>query len=717
MAGAAFAGGAFVQLQLKGTDQVGSELDAMASDMKKFKKLARDVSQNFGVEAAVDSLGNFTVKGEAANAATKVLADELQRMEGIQARTSVTVKNVNKALAEEAAQKQRTANLEKSLAEVKARAAQKEKERVARQKANVAEFQRNLKFQSKQYEQEYNKQVKAAKDAEKQKQQAQQQAIAAYQRRLKQNSQLQQQIAKNQAEQQKAQVAAYQRRLKYNSQLQATIAKQTAQKQAQAAKQAAAAQKKAEKEKAEAAKRSVERRIKLLRKLFTIEKKTFNITKLAVGLRTIGTIAKSLGGLVTGFTDVAQAIDKVGKAAQRAGVSVGFMSQLRLAAEQSGASFEQLAAGMKAMQRNIGLFAMGAGEAKSALEAMGVEYADLESLSPEEQFMKLSELLAGVEDANLRAALATRIFGEGGQELANMLENGADGIKAYQEQADALGLTMTESQTKGAAQFNDSLNIMSKTMEMLRSQLVAAMGPALEELAYFFNALVQVVMEWDSGVNGATSTADFFMGIVEILKTVLYSAVAVWYEFNAGIQASIAIFNRTGQGLYSLVATVATAYKMISQSTDKFAAMFGFDMSSAPFFESIRDQARQMASEYGEAADEAERKMQQNKDSASKFWNAAMNPDDSFINRRVESKMERAREATENITNTAPPIEVKMDEETKAASKLLADFSSTSEYGIEGLKKAQKNVDEKQISLLKKIAANTASTPAVAGVP
>ena len=79
--------------------------------------------------------------------------------------------------------------------------------------------------------------------------------------------------------------------------------------------------------------------------------------------------------------------------------------------------------------------------------------------------------------------------------------------------------------------------------------------------------------------------------------------------------------------------------------------------------------------------------------------------------------MERAREATENITNTAPPIEVKMDEETKAASKLLADFSSTSEYGIEGLKKAQKNVDEKQISLLKKIAANTASTPAVAGVP
>ena len=632
-----------MQLQLKGTDQVGSELDAMASDMKKFKKLARDVSQNFGVEAAVDSLGNFTVKGEAANAATKVLADELQRMEGIQARTSVTVKNVNKSLAEEAAQKQRTANLEKSLAEVKDRAAKKEKERVARQKANVAEFQRNLKFQSKQYEQEYNKHVKIAKEAEKAKEKAQKDAIAKYQRDLKNNSKLQEDIAKRDEKKKQAAIKQYQKMLKFNSKVAEDQAKKAERAQKEAAKRAAAAQKKAEREKAEATKRSVERRIRLLRKLFTIEKKTFNITRLAVGLRTIGTIAKSLGGLVTGFTDVAQAIDKVGKAAARAGVSVAFMSQLRFAAEQSGASFEQLAAGMKAMQRNIGLFAIGAGEAKGALEAMGVEYSELEGLSPEEQFMKLSELLAGVEDANLRAALATRIFGEGGQELANMLENGTAGIKAYQEQADALGLTMSESQTKGAAQFNDSLNIMAKTMEMIRSQLVAAMGPALEELAFFFNALVQVVMEWDAGVNGATSTTDFFMGIVEILKTVLYSAVAVWYEFNAGVQASIAIFNRTGQGLYNLVATVATAYKMISQSTDKFAAMFGFDMSSAPFFESIRDQARQMANDYGEAADEAERKMMQNKDSASKFWNAAMNPDDSFINRRVESKMERAR--------------------------------------------------------------------------
>ena len=717
MAGAAFAGGAFVQLQLKGTDQVGSELDAMAADLKKFKKLARDVSQNFGVEAAVDSLGNFTVKGNAANAATKVLADELQRMEGIQARTSVTVKNVNKALSEQAAAEQRATQLIKSAEETKARLAKKEQERIERQKANIEEFQRSLKFQSKQYEIEYNKQQQAAKEKEAAIAKAEEEAWQRTKRRIENEQSAKAEALREEAKKKKEAVEKYQKMLKFNSKVAEEQAAKRKRAEIDAAKKTAAAQKAAEKKKAENTKKSVARRIALLKKLTTIEKKSFNLQKLAVGVRTIGTLANAVGGLVTQFSGVAQAVDQVGKAASRSGTSVEFMSQLRFAAEQSGASFEQLSAGMKAIQRNIGLFSMGAGEAKTALDALGVSYSTLEGMSSEDQFMFLADQLAGVADESQRAALATRIFGEGGQDLANMLANGTNGIKAYKEQADALGITMTESQSKGAAQFNDSLNIMSKTFEMIKSQIITAMGPALEELAYFFNSLVQVVMEWDEGMNGASNATDFFMGVVDILKSVLYGAVAVWYELNAVLQGGITTFNRTGQGLYTLVGVVATAFKMISDSVNKLASYFGFEMDTAPFFESLRDQAREVASEFERTADIAEGKMRKNRESAKMFWQAAFNPDNSVINRRVETKMDRSRAAVEDVKNTAPPVEVKMDEETKVAAKLLADFSGSTEYGIEGLKKAQKNVDEKQIALLKKIANNTAGAPAIAGVP
>ena len=711
MAGAAFAGGAFVQLQLKGTDQVGSELDAMASDMKKFKKLARDVSQNFGVEAAVDSLGNFTVKGNAANAAARVLADELQRMEGIQARTAVTVKNVNKELAEQAAAEQKATQLTKSAAETKERLAKKEADRVARQKANIEEFQRSLKFQSKQYEIEYNKQQKAAKEKEEAIERAQEEAWQRTKRRIENEQSAKAEALREEERKKKAAIEKYQKMLKFNSKVAEDKAKEAARAQAEAAKKAERAQAAAEKKKAANTKKSVQRRIALLKKLTTIEKKSFNLQKLAVGVRTIGTLANAVAGLVTQFSDVASAVDKVGKAANRAGTSVEFMSGLRFAAEQSGASFEQLSAGMKAMQRNLGGFAMGTGEAVAAFDALGVSYSELEGMTPEDQFLKLTDLLAGVEDANVRARLATQMFGEGGQELANMLENGTNGIRAYREQADALGITMSQEQTEGAAKFNDSLNILMKTFEMIKSKIVAAMGPALEELAFFFNGLVQVVMEWDEGLNGSGKMADWFMGIVEVLKTVLYSLVAIWYELNGVMQGLIVTYNRSGQALYSLIASMSEAFLFISQSVDGLAEKLGLDVSSSAFFESMRDQARQAAAEYERAADIAEAQMGRNQASAEAFWNAAFNPDESVINQRVEATMEDAREATENVKNTAPVVELSLDDESKNA---IADFSSGTEYGVEGVRKAEQQ-NEQQTNLLRKIANNTAGGIVLAG--
>ena len=711
MAGAAFAGGAFVQLQLKGTDQVGSELDAMASDMKKFKKLARDVSQNFGVEAAVDSLGNFTVKGNAANAAARVLADELQRMEGIQARTAVTVKNVNKELAEQAAAEQKATQLTKSAAETKERLAKKEADRVARQKANIEEFQRSLKFQSKQYEIEYNKQQKAAKEKEEAIERAQEEAWQRTKRRIENEQSAKAEALREEERKKKAAIEKYQKMLKFNSKVAEDKAREAARAQAEAAKKAERAQAAAEKKKAANTKKSVQRRIALLKKLTTIEKKSFNLQKLAVGVRTIGTLANAVAGLVTQFSDVASAVDKVGKAANRAGTSVEFMSGLRFAAEQSGASFEQLSAGMKAMQRNLGGFAMGTGEAVAAFDALGVSYSELEGMTPEDQFLKLTDLLAGVEDANVRARLATQMFGEGGQELANMLENGTNGIRAYREQADALGITMSQEQTEGAAKFNDSLNILMKTFEMIKSKIVAAMGPALEELAFFFNGLVQVVMEWDEGLNGSGKMADWFMGIVEVLKTVLYSLVAIWYELNGVMQGLIVTYNRSGQALYSLIASMSEAFLFISQSVDGLAEKLGLDVSSSAFFESMRDQARQAAAEYERAADIAEAQMGRNQASAEAFWNAAFNPDESVINQRVEATMEDAREATENVKNTAPVVELSLDDESKNA---IADFSSGTEYGVEGVRKAEQQ-NEQQTNLLRKIANNTAGGIVLAG--
>ena len=60
---------------------------------------------------------------------------------------------------------------------------------------------------------------------------------------------------------------------------------------------------------------------------------------------------------------------------------------------------------------------------------------------------------------------------------------------------------------------------------------------------------------------------------------------------------------------------------------------------------------------------------------------------------------------------------MKLEPEAAKAMTSLADFSSSTSYGIEGLKKAQKNSEDKQIAILKKIAQNTKDAKPAVGVP
>ena len=86
------------------------------------------------------------------------------------------------------------------------------------------------------------------------------------------------------------------------------------------------------------------------------------------------------------------------------------------------------------------------------------------------------------------------------------------------------------------------------------------------------------------------------------------------------------------------------------------------------------------------------------------------------IQKKVESKQDEIKEVMAEGRDAVPKVELQLDEESKEAFKGLADFSSSTEYGIEGMKKAQQNSDEKQIALLKKIAKNTEDTTGLGGV-
>ena len=119
-----------------------------------------------------------------------------------------------------------------------------------------------------------------------------------------------------------------------------------------------------------------------------------------------GPIAAVGTGLFALAKKTANAGDEIQKMALRTGFSTEALSEYKHAAELSGASLDTVEKGVKRMQKVLFDAEKGLSTAKDALGALNLSVEQLQGLSPEQQFEKLSNAIAEVEDPSRRAALA-----------------------------------------------------------------------------------------------------------------------------------------------------------------------------------------------------------------------------------------------------------------------------------------------------------------------
>lgn len=215
-----------------------------------------------------------------------------------------------------------------------------------------------------------------------------------------------------------------------------------------------------------------------------------------VGLRLVATGAAALGPLAATVRIFAKAGDELEKMSRRTGLSVEALSELGFAAEQSGADLETLEKGVRTMQRAVNDLGRGLSTQVDAFGDLGLSIADLEGLSPEQQFKLIAERLSQVTDATKRAAIAQQIFGRAGTRLLPLMEQGAAGMEALQQEARRLGLTISTKTAKDAARLTDAFNIVRRVLRITAITVGSALAPALERAAKRVTRIAIVTNEW-----------------------------------------------------------------------------------------------------------------------------------------------------------------------------------------------------------------------------
>lgn len=122
-----------------------------------------------------------------------------------------------------------------------------------------------------------------------------------------------------------------------------------------------------------------------------------------------------------------------------------------------------------------------AGEALFGLEQYGLN-VEKTSKGGVEGLLALGDAMRRVEDPSERLRYSILLFGEdAGPKLLNLLMSGREGMRQYREEAERLGIVVSEADAKMAEAYEDAATNFRRSMQGLKMNLGRALLPSLTE--------------------------------------------------------------------------------------------------------------------------------------------------------------------------------------------------------------------------------------------
>lgn len=261
------------------------------------------------------------------------------------------------------------------------------------------------------------------------------------------------------------------------------------------------------------------------------------VSKLTGGLVSLkGLVAGALGGFAAylgaqgawnALDGAAQTLESIGDLSERLGLSVKTVSQLRYAAKLANIDLESMAGNFSTANKNITQFALtGSGKAADAIKRIGLNVRDSNGQvrSFNDTLPDLLDGLAKLPKAE-RAFAADKIFGGGGSRFLLFLNQGATALKAYNKEAQALGVVFDDEQIEAASKYRDAIDRVSEAWLGLRVRALIAVGPdltdALNTVAKVMAAMPAMIKTGLKNIRAAFSgDGDAIAKVSELLDSV-----------------------------------------------------------------------------------------------------------------------------------------------------------------------------------------------------
>ena len=224
------------------------------------------------------------------------------------------------------------------------------------------------------------------------------------------------------------------------------------------------------------------------------------LNPVVAGLTAVAGGAIAAGVAVYGLTTRIAGLAAVADQATQTGLSVAFIQRLGYAAGQSGVGFETLMGGIKKLTILIGK-----GDEKPFAN-LGISLAELKTLSPEKQFLKVAEAITKLPTAADRATAAVNIFGKAGIDMTGLFAGGMESVVSLIAEAESLGIGISEKAAESIAAADDAMDKMKASFGALLDQITVGVAPAFTLIATKIADMIPPLTKFLDKFNGLADT-------------------------------------------------------------------------------------------------------------------------------------------------------------------------------------------------------------------
>ena len=271
--------------------------------------------------------------------------------------------------------------------------------------------------------------------------------------------------------------------------------------------------------------------------------------RMAIG---VGAAGAAIFGLASSTAALG---DNVAKTADKLGIGIEELQELRYAAERSGIATDSFDTALEKMVKNLGEAATGTGAAKDALGQLGLSAGDLVAMSPEAALAVIADRMGEVGTQAERAAIANDIFGRSGVGMLNMLRDGSRGLAVLREDARRTGYVLSEEAARDAEVFQDTLLDLQLIGKGLKNTIGAELMPVvtrtMRSISDWLSGHRPLVQKWAKAFAEAAENALPAIGAVAegigrigalVLNAITWTAdfVGGWENFGMVVGAALA---------------------------------------------------------------------------------------------------------------------------------------------------------------------------------